>query len=102
VSGAIMAAAAQAGAKIMLVNNSTWKKKILGNGNIAKEKIRPQMEEQGIWPELIKKAPIIHAKQHSGKIPNDSPCQDTIDAGCINLFGWEHVKMIERLKKRRK
>ena len=99
VSGSIMAAAAQCRSPIQLVNNSTWKKRICGNGNIAKENIGPWVKEN--WPELYRKAPVVSAKQHQGKIPNNMPEQDTLDAGCISLFGWRHVELIERLKKRR-
>lgn len=100
VSGSIMAAAAQTECKIALINNSTWKKRILGNGNIAKEDIGGVIKE--VWPELYKAAPLISAKQHNGKIPNNMPDQDVLDAGGINLFGWRNVDLVERITKRRK
>ena len=99
VAGTIMAAAGQLGSQLKLVNNSTWKKRVLGNGNIKKEDIAGVMEE--VWPEFMKKVPTIHAKQHNGKIPNDSPDQDVVDAGGLNLFGWHNVELLERIKKRR-
>lgn len=100
ISGSIMAAAAQTDCKITLVNNSTWKKRVLGNGNIAKENIGDVIKE--VWPELYKEAPTISAKQHNGKIPNNMPDQDVLDAGGLNRFGWGNVDLVERITKRRK
>lgn len=102
ITGVLFAAASQIGSKITRVNNSTWKKRVLGNGNISKEKIVPLMREEHTWDYLLEKTPIINAKQHNGKIPNASPDQDIIDAGCVNLFGWNSVEVFERLHNRRK
>jgi len=99
VEGAVMAAAAQAGAEIRLVNNSSWKKQVLGNGNINKKEIAGLVKD--IWPELYDKVPVINdtsvTPEWRGK-----PDQDLIDAGCINLFGWQRVLLMERLANRRK
>jgi Holliday junction resolvasome RuvABC endonuclease subunit len=99
VEGAVMAAAAQAGAEIHLVNNSTWKKRILGNGNINKKDIADKMKD--IWPNFYFKVPIINdtsvTPEWRGK-----PDQDLIDAGAINLFGWNQVELMERISARRK
>jgi hypothetical protein len=98
VEGAVMAAASQSGAEIRLVNNQTWKKEILGNGVIKKEDIDPLVAD--IWPELYAKVPIIN----DTSVPpawRGKPDQDLIDAGCIDLFGWGRVDLLERLAKRR-
>lgn len=94
ISGSIMAAAAQAGCLLKLVNNQTWKKRGMGNGNINKVQVRERMEE--IWPELIAVIPIMEKGEFKG-----FPDQDLIDAGGLNLFGWYNVKLIDRIKKRR-
>lgn len=97
ITGVIFAAASQIGSKIYRVNNSSWKAEILGNGNIAKENIAAVMQE--VWPEFMARVPTVHAKQHNGKIPNDSPDQDIVDSGAINLFGWKQVEQKERFRK---
>lgn len=95
ISGAIMVAAAEALSVLKLVNNKAWKKRTLGNGNIAKKDIQERMIE--VWPQLYDMTPVMEKGEWKGcKDP------DIIDAGGINLFGWRSVKMVERLKSRRK
>lgn len=94
VTGAIMAAAGQAGVPIKLVNNQTWKKKGLGKGNINKDQVRALIKE--LWPTLYNMVPIMDKGEFKGL-----PDQDLIDAGGINRYGWDYVEMIERIKRRR-
>ena len=94
VEGAIMTAADQAGIKVRIVNNSTWKKRVLGNGNIPKVEIGPKLVE--IWPKLYKAVPLATSGDFKGK-----PDQDALDAGCLNKFGWKQILLAERLRKRR-
>ena len=94
VSGSIMAAVAQADAGLKLVNNQSWKKRALGNGNINKVEVRNRMGV--VWPELVKQIPIMEKGEFKGY-----PDQDLIDAGGLNRFGWHHVELLTRLKKRR-
>lgn len=98
VEGAVMAAVKQSGADITLINNQSWKKQVLGNGNIAKVDIAPKIKE--LWPELYDKVPIVN---DTSVTPDwrGKPDQDLIDAGCLNLFGWHRVLLLERLMKRR-
>lgn len=99
VSGSIMAAAAQTESWIGLVNNQSWKKKVLGRGNLSKPEVSPLMEE--VWPEFMEKVPSLEKSQNQGAIPPGSPDQDIVDAGAINLFGWKSTLMIESIKRRR-
>jgi Holliday junction resolvasome RuvABC endonuclease subunit len=94
-SGAFMAGAVQAGCKVHLINNQTWKKRALGNGNINKQEVRRRMGT--VWPELVNEIPIMEKGEFKG-----FPDQDLIDAGGLNRHGWWYVEMLERLKKRRK
>ncbi len=93
VEGSIMASAAQADAKITLVNNQSWKKLVLGSGATPKDKIGPWVELN--WKALYDKTPIMRIGQFKGR-----PDQDVLDAGCINLFGWKRVLLLESLTKR--
>lgn len=60
-----------------LVNNTTWKKHVIGNGAADKVKISAEMKK--IWPDLW--------KNHD---------QDIIDAGAICLYGMRHEKLLEK------
>ncbi len=99
VSGSIMAAAAQTECWIALVNNQTWKKRALGNGNINKNEITKRMETT--WPKFYKKVPTVTAKQFPEQPPGAKD-QDVIDSGGLNLYGWWHTEFVERIEKRRK
>lgn len=94
VSGAVMTACAQAGARVKLVNNQTWKKRAMGAGNLNKVQVRERMYE--VWPELVALIPIMEKGEFKG-----FPDQDLIDAGGLNLFGWWNAQLVERLRKRR-
>lgn len=95
ISGSIMSAAAQTECHITLVNNQSWKKRVLGKGNLNKDEVTEAMQKR--WPEFMKLVPIEAAGTFKGK-----PDQDTVDAGAINLFGWHNVTLVSRLRKRRK
>lgn len=84
VQGGIFAAADEYECKIVHVNNSSWKKRICGNGNISKSDIPAVMKE--VWPELYE---IARGQQ------------DLLDAGAIHLFGRRHEEMVARIMKRR-
>lgn len=98
VSGAILAAAVQGGSQIALINNQTWKKRVTGNGNCNKMAVSEWVEEN--WPLLYERTEIIEDSRHPVDLRGRAD-QDVIDAGCINLYGWRHVKMVERLWRRR-
>jgi hypothetical protein len=98
VSGGIMAAAVQGGAVISLVNNQSWKKRVCGNGGFNKFAVSRWVEEA--WPALYGKAPII-TTQAQGKELQGRADQDILDAGCLNIYGWRHVEMVERMWRRR-
>ena len=102
VDGAIMAGAYQAGAVLSLINNSSWKKKVCGNGNANKLVVSEWVEEN--WPVLYTKAvPMTLSAAKSAGYPDleGRGDQDVLDAGCINLHGWKYVKMIEKIMRRR-
>lgn len=98
VTGSILAGATQGGSKITLVNNQSWKKRVVGNGNVNKLFVNEWVEEN--WTELYKKAPIINDSRHPKELRGRGD-QDIVDSGCINLFGWKHVTMVERMWRRR-
>jgi hypothetical protein len=99
VSGGIIAGASQAGARITLVNNQTWKKRVCGNGSINKLTVSKWVEDN--WELLYKKAPIITTKSGQGVDLMNRADQDWLDAGCLNLHGWKNEMLIERLARRR-
>jgi Holliday junction resolvasome RuvABC endonuclease subunit len=85
VGGAVMAAADRAGLPYFeLVNNSHWKKEVLGKGNAKKEEISFWLGE--IWPEAYNLA---------------QKDQDLIDASCINRYGVRRQKMMQAVMSRR-
>lgn len=82
IGGALMAAISKREVKHRLCSNTTWKKRILGRGNIPKPEIAGKMSE--VWPELVEEA---------GKD------QDLIDAGAINLYGWHVLGLKDKLSR---
>lgn len=85
VGGAVMAAADRAGLPYFeLVNNSHWKKEVLGKGNAKKEEISEWLEKN--WPEAYTLA---------------QKDQDLIDASCINRYGVRRQKMMQAVMIRR-
>ena len=98
ITGSILAGGAQGGSRITLVNNQTWKKRVLGNGNVNKMFVNQWMEKH--WPELYAKAPIINDSRHPVELRGRGD-QDIVDSGAINLFGWAHTQMVERMWRRR-
>lgn len=98
VEGAVSAWAYEFSLPISLVNNQSWKKKVLGNGNISKTEVTRRMGE--VWPELVAKCPIIFRKQWPGG-DNNLPDQDLIDAGAVHLYGEWKVDLLHRILKRR-
>lgn len=98
VEGAVMAWAAEFSMKLTLVNNQSWKKSVLGNGNINKLEVTNRMKE--VWPELVEKAPIITAAQWSGG-PKNAPDQDLIDAGAVHLFGEKRALLMKKILRRK-
>lgn len=83
--GAVMAAADRAGVPhFELVNNSHWKKEVLGKGNAKKPDIAEWLEKN--WPEAYTFA---------------EKDQDLIDASCINRYGVQRQKLIRAVMSRR-
>lgn len=71
IQGAVFAGAARAGATLVIgVNNTAWKKKIVGSGNASKPDIVTHVKKT--WPRLY-----VEAKGN----------QDVCDAACIVLYG---------------
>lgn len=83
VGGAVIAAAQTAGVPLYLVNNSSWKKKVLGKGNAKKEEISALLRE--IWPEAYAVA---------------SGDQDLIDACGVNRFGVRNQRLARAILSR--
>jgi Holliday junction resolvasome RuvABC endonuclease subunit len=98
ISGAIMAGAVQGGSQIALINNQTWKKRVIGNGNVNKLDVSEWVEDH--WPLLFEKTPVIENLSQGHELQG-RPDQDILDAGCLSKFGWKHVSMVERLGRRR-
>lgn len=84
VGGAVMAAAHQTGVKLFLVNNTSWKKQVLGMGNAGKTQISAWLEEN--WPEAYNLA---------------GRDQDLIDAACISRYGVHHQRLIQAIQRRK-
>jgi Holliday junction resolvasome RuvABC endonuclease subunit len=70
VAGALIVAADEAGARVVLAEPSTWKKQVLGHGGLGKSEIAE-------W--LAREQPVLHAQCGAN--------QDLVDACCIALFG---------------
>lgn len=84
VGGAVMAAADRAGVPYFeLVNNSHWKKEVLGKGNAKKPDITAWLEEN--WPEAYTLA---------------QKDQDLIDASCINRYGVQRQRLMQAVMNR--
>jgi Holliday junction resolvasome RuvABC endonuclease subunit len=75
-NGALMAAGRSEGIEVIKVNNSSWKKGVLGNGNTPKTKIPGLVHK--LWPAAWRLA------------KGDA---DLIDAACINRFGEGVVRL---------
>jgi Holliday junction resolvasome RuvABC endonuclease subunit len=82
IGGALMAASANEGVPLKLVNNQSWKKRVCGRGNINKEEVVERMTT--VWPELV---------EYAGKD------QDVIDAGAVNLYGWHVLTLRDRVRR---
>lgn len=68
-AGALSAAAGAAGAKVVLVAPSSWKKQVMGRGNASKDEVAQWLERE---------QPLRYTRCHSD--------QDLIDATCISLY----------------
>jgi len=80
VGGAVMAAAQNAGVHLHLVNNMTWKKRVLGKGNAKKPEVAELL--RGIWPEAYAAS---------------SGDQDLIDACAINRYGVKNRRLAKAI-----
>lgn len=83
VGGAAMAAVAECGGFLFLVNNSTWKKTVLGKGNLGKPEIGRELRK--VWPEAWAEA---------------GTDIDLIDSAAINRFGEKRLRLRLALLKR--
>jgi Holliday junction resolvasome RuvABC endonuclease subunit len=84
VGGAVMAAACRANVFYFeLVNNSHWKKGVVGKGNAGKPEIAAWLEEK--WPNAYNLA---------------QKDQDLIDASCINRYGVQRQKIMQAVLSR--
>lgn len=68
-AGALSAAAGAAGAQVVLVAPSAWKRQVVGRGNASKDEVAEWLERE---------QPVRH-----GRCGTD---QDLIDATCISLY----------------
>lgn len=98
VEGAVMAWAYEFSLDLYLVNNQSWKKRVMGNGNINKEEVTRRMFD--VWPDLMERVPIIEKQQWTGG-PKNAPDQDLVDAGAVHLFGEWKQDLIRKIKKTR-
>lgn len=89
IGGATLAAAGEMTCRSMLVNNQSWKKRVLGAGNINKEEVGIRMKE--VWPQLCEIAVLGNGK----------PDEDVIDAGALFLFGQKNQDLLASLRRRR-
>lgn len=80
VGGAVMAAAQNVGVPLHLVNNMTWKKVVLGKGNLKKEEVAEKL--RGIWLEAYAAC---------------SGDQDLIDACALNRFGVKNQRLAKAI-----
>lgn len=81
VKGAVMSRLAGLVVKVRLVDNKTWKKHILGNGNASKDQVRD----------------YIHVS-HGAYAPLCGGDQDLYDAACIGLYGLEITRQAQHLQ----
>lgn len=84
VNGAILAAALSGGAEVHGVNNTTWKKSVVGNGNAGK----PMIKE---WVRLNWEYAYDLAKGD----------QDVLDAACILRYAQQCMEVLDRLEDHR-
>lgn len=98
VEGAVMAWAYEFSLDISLVNNQSWKKRVMGNGNINKEEVTRRMPE--VWPELLERVPVIEKPQWSNG-PRNHPDQDLVDAAAVHLFGEWKQALIRKIRRAR-
>lgn len=80
VGGAVMAAAENVGVPLYLVNNMTWKKRVIGKGNAKKEEVAEKLRE--IWLEAYAAS---------------SGDQDLIDACAVNRFGVRNQRLAKAI-----
>ena len=73
VAGALSSAALRTGSKVIIVEPSTWKKAIVGNGNANKDDVSDY---------LARKHPRLHER---------TATQDAIDATCLALYAMERL-----------
>ena len=83
-SGAVQAAVHKAEAKLEMVHNQMWKKRVVGAGNVKKEEIAD-------WLEL----------HHLELFNSANGDQDMIDAHCIGLYGQRVINLRTRMKRTR-
>lgn len=90
ISGALRAAAWNAAVPVIMVNNSTWKSRVLDSGRASKEQINT-------WLRLTH--PELHAEcvRHAVRKSN---IQDLVDAACIYLYGAMNEARVEAIQKK--
>jgi Holliday junction resolvasome RuvABC endonuclease subunit len=98
VQGAVIAACFKYNIPLRLVNNQSWKKRVLGSGGIDKPEVARRMTE--LWPEFVARLPKVNARQWKDG-PNGLPDQDLVDAGAIHLFGKANVSLRRAISRRR-
>lgn len=86
VQGAIQAGAIEGGAfQVREVNNSSWKKSIVGVGNASKTDIQKRVRR--VWPALYRDALNLGLRRIG---------EDVCDSGCIYLHGDKIAKQYYR------
>lgn len=80
VGGAVLAAASKAKLPVELVNVSSWKKQVIGNGRAQKPDIQEWLRKN--WPDAYN-----HAQGD----------QDLMDAAAINRYGYQHVRLTDAI-----
>lgn len=81
VQGGMLAGGIAGGAEVHKVNNSSWKKRVVGNGNMGKPGIKDWVRQN--WPAYY----LLSGGD-----------QDLIDAGCILKYGQGVVEMKTRIE----
>lgn len=79
-NGAMQAGASMAGALVQEVNNSSWKKRVVGKGNCGKPEVKEWLRQN--WPYAYVKA---------------DGDQDIMDAACILRFGEQFISVKEKI-----
>lgn len=80
-NGAMQAGAFTAGASVVEVNNKTWKKRVVGNGNAGKPQVKQWARD--CWPYLHDLA---------------DGDQDLLDAGAILRYGEKIISTQDRIE----